>query len=81
MVLCYACIVHMDPFIHFEDPPLQCEHRQCILTVRHILVDGSYFAQTRNEAFGERDVVESFGFHHTCTVIFGTMSILFKILK
>ena len=33
--------------IHLEkDPPPQCEHCQCILTVRHILVECNHFTQT-----------------------------------
>ena len=40
IVLCRAGI---DTFIHLEDPPPQCEHCQCILTVRHILVECNHF--------------------------------------
>ena len=41
----------------------QCEHCQCILTVRHILVECKHLAQTRNYIFGRCGVVESFQFH------------------
>ena len=46
-----------------KDPPPQCEHCQCILTVRHILVECNHLAQTRNYIFGRCGVVESFQFH------------------
>ena len=42
------------PFLH------QCEHCQCILTVRHILVECNHFAREKKYIFGRRDVVESF---------------------
>ena len=46
------------------------EHCQCILTVRHILVECNHFAQERKDIFGRRDVVESFRFHPTLIVLF-----------
>ena len=46
-----------------KDPPPQCEHCQCILTVCHILVECNHLAQTRNDIFGRCGVVESFQFH------------------
>ena len=42
-------------YILRKDPPPQCEHCQCILTVRHILVDCT---QERKDIFGRGDVVE-----------------------
>ena len=60
-----------DPFIYLdEDPPLLCEHCQCILTVHHILVECNHFAQERKDIFGRRDVVQSFRFHPTLIVLF-----------
>ena len=41
----------------------QCEHCQCILTIRHILVESNHLAQTKMEELGRRNVVESFEFH------------------
>ena len=43
----------------------QCEHCQCILTVRHILVECNHFAQKMKDIFGKRNVVETFWFHPT----------------
>ena len=59
-------------YILKKDPPPQCEHCQCILTVRHILVDCNHLAQTRNDIFGRCCVVESFKFHP---------ELIFKIFK
>ena len=56
-----ACVTHS--CVLKKDPPLQCEHCQCILTVRHILVECNHLAQTRNDIFGRCGVVESFQFH------------------
>ena len=68
VVLCRARIGHT--YILKKDPPLPCEHCQCLLTVRHILVECNHFAQERKHIFGRRDVVESFRFHPTLTVLF-----------
>ena len=38
-------------YILKKDPPPQCEHCQCILTVRHILVECNHFAEKRNYIF------------------------------
>ena len=46
-----------------KDPSPECEHCQCILTVRHILVEYNHF--TEIIFFGGRDVVESYRFHPT----------------
>ena len=65
VVLCRARIGHTyvtHSYILKKDPPPQCEHCQCILTMRHILVECNHLAQTRNDIFG-RCVVEYFQFH------------------
>ena len=65
VVLCRARIGHTymtHSYILKKDPPPQCEHCQCILTVRHILVECNYLAQTRNDIFGRCGVAESFQF-------------------
>ena len=41
------------------DPFIYLEHFQCILTVRHILVECNHFARERKDIFGRRDVVEN----------------------
>ena len=67
VVLCRIRIGHTHlthSYILKKDPP-QCEHCQCILTVRHILVECNNFAQERKDIFGKSDVVESFRFHLT----------------
>ena len=76
VVLCRARISHT-PLTHSyilrKDPPPVCEHCQCILTVRHILVECNHFARERKYIFGRRDVVESFRFHPTLNyVVFKT---------
>ena len=46
VVLCHACIGHTyltHSYILKKDPPPQCEHCHCILTVRHILVESSQY--------------------------------------
>ena len=53
-----------------KDPPLQCEHCQCILTVCHILVECNHLARTRNDIFGRCCVVESFKFHPELILLF-----------
>ena len=69
--------LHLAPHTHLthsyilkKDPPPQCEHCQCNLTVRPILVECNHFARERRDIFGRRDVVESFRFHHTLIVLF-----------
>ena len=72
-ILRRACIGHTHlthSYILRKDPPPLCEHCQCILTVRHILVECNHFAQERKDIFGRRDVVESFRFHPTLIVLF-----------
>ena len=39
-------------YILKNDPPPQCEHCRCIVTVLHILVDCIHLARTRNDIFG-----------------------------
>ena len=54
VVLCRARIGHTymtHSYILKKDPPPQCEHCQCILTVRHILVECNHLAQTRNDIY------------------------------
>ena len=73
VVLCRARIGHTHlthSYILRKDPPSLCEHCQCILTVRHILVECNHFAQESKDIFGIRDVVESFRFHPTLIVLF-----------
>ena len=63
--MCHARVGHTHPmhsYILKKDPPPLCEHCQCILTVRHILVECNNFNQERKAIFGRRDVVESFRF-------------------
>ena len=67
-------------YILKKDHPPQCEHCQCILTVRHILVECNHLAQTRNDIFG-RCVVESLQFHpELVLILFTKFLFLFKIL-
>ena len=66
VVLCRARIGHTNTthsYILKKDPPPQCEHCHCILTVPHILVECNHLAQTRNDIFGRCGVVESFQLH------------------
>ena len=72
VVLCRARIGHTHlthSNILRKDPPPQCEHCQCILTDRHILMECNHFDQERKYIFGRRDV-DSFRFHLTLIVIF-----------
>ena len=72
-VLCRARIGHTyltHSYILRKDPPPLCEHCQCILTVRQILVECNHFARERKDIFDRRDVVESFRFHPTVIVLF-----------
>ena len=64
VVLCRARIRHTHlthSYILKKDPPPQ--HCQCILTVRHILVECNHLARTRNDIFGRCVVGEHFQFH------------------
>ena len=73
VVLCRARIGHTHlthSYISRKDLPPQCEHCQCILTVRHILMECNHFDQERKDIFGRRDVVESLRFNPTLIVIF-----------
>ena len=66
VVLCRARIGHTHLthcFILKKDPPPQCEHCRCTLTVRHILVECSHLKPTRKDIFGRQCVVGSFQFH------------------
>ena len=71
VVLCRTRIghTHLTHSYILKYPPPRCEHCQCILTVRHILVECNHLAQTRNDIFG-RCVVESFKFHPELILIF-----------
>ena len=54
VVLCRARISHTHlthSYILRKDPPPLCEHCQCILTVRHILVECNHFAQDALNTF------------------------------
>ena len=73
VVLCRARIGHTymtHSYILKKDPPPQCEHSQCILTVHHILVECNHLAQTRNDIFDRCGVVESLQFHPELVLIF-----------
>ena len=73
VVLCRTRIGHTHlthSYILKKDPPPLCEHCQCILTVRHILVECNHLARTRNDIFGRCGVVESFQFHPELVLIF-----------
>ena len=41
----------MRTYILRKDPPPLCEHCQCILTVRHILVECNHFGRERKDIF------------------------------
>ena len=73
VILCRARIGHTHlthSYILRKDPPPLCEHCQCILTVRHILVECNHFPRERKDILGRRDVVESFRFHPILIVLF-----------
>ena len=57
-------------YIIKKDPPPQCEHCQCNLSVRHILVECNHLARTRIAIFGICCVVGSFKFHPELILIF-----------
>jgi len=66
IVLCRSRIGHTyltHSFIFNKEEPPVCDHCQCILTVRHILVDCPHFQPVRDNIFGNVGVVESFRFH------------------
>ena len=70
--------------LHFlkKDPPPQCEHCQCILTVRHILEECNRLEMTRNYIFGRCGAVESFQLHPELVLKFLRYSeFLFQILN
>ena len=73
VVLCRVHIGHTyltHSYILKKDPPPQCEHCQCILTLRHILLECNHLAQTRNDIFGRCGLVESLQFHPELVLIF-----------
>ena len=73
VVLCRVRIGHTHlthSYILRKDPPPQCEHCQCILTVQHILVECNRFAEKRKDIFGKRNVMESFRFHPTLILLY-----------
>ena len=71
MYVCmYVCVCVTYSYILRKDPPPLCEHCQCILTVPHILVACTHFAQERMDIFSRRDVVESFSVHFTLVLLF-----------
>ena len=73
VILCRGRIGHTHlthSYILRKDPPPQCEHCQCILTVHHIFVDCNHLAQVREDIFGRRDVVKSFRFHPKLVISF-----------
>ena len=66
VVLCRGGIGHTyltHPYILKKDPPPQCEHCQCILTVRHMLVKWNHLIRTRNDIGYLVGVVEYFQLH------------------
>ena len=66
VVLCRTLVGHtylIHSYILKKDPPPRCEHCQCNLRVRHILVECNHLAQTRNDMFGRCGVVESLRLH------------------
>ena len=73
VVLCRVRIGHthlIHSYILRKDSPPLCEHCQCIMTVRHILVECNNFARESTDIFGRRDVMESSRFHPTLIVLF-----------
>ena len=67
VVLCHMHLSHS--YILGKDSPPLCEHCQCILTVRYILVECNHFAQERKDIFDRIDV-KSFRFHSTLILLF-----------
>ena len=67
VVLCCARIGHTHlnhSYIFMKDLPPQCERCQCILTVKHILLE------KRKVIFGKRNVMASFKFHPTLILLY-----------
>ena len=62
--------VHRHLYTVKKDPQPQCEHCQCILTVRHILVECNHLAQTRKDISARREVMESFRSYPTFVPLF-----------
>ena len=56
-----CCLVDYNLLGH----PIDSVHCQCILTVRHILMECNHFGQAREDIFGRRDVLELFRFRPT----------------
>ena len=84
VVLCRVRIGHTHlthSYILRKDPPPLCEHCQCILKVRHILVECNHFAQERKDIVGRRDVVESLTFHSTLILIFLKQTEFYRTFK
>ena len=80
IVLCRTRIGHThltQAYALKKDPPPVCERCQCILTVRHILVECNHFAEERKDTFG-RDVVESFRFHPTLILFLKQIEFYYK---
>ena len=79
--LCRARIgrTHLTHSYILNDPPLQREYCQCVLTVRHILVECNNFAEKRKDIFGGRELVELFTFHPTLILCY-LKSVLFYVL-
>ena len=79
IVLCRARIgrIHLThSYILRKGPLPQCEHCQCILTVRHILVECNNFVEKRKGIFDKRNVVESFRFNLTLILFYLKVSVL-----
>ena len=68
-------------YILRKDPPPQCEHCQCIMTVRHILVECNHFAKTRKKIFCRSNVVGSFRFHNDFHLTFWTQTCFYNQFK
>ena len=58
-----SCVMPASIIHPKERSSTSCEHCQCILTVRHILVECNHLARTRNDIFGRCGVVEYLQFH------------------
>ena len=78
VVLCRAHIsqTQTHSYTLSKDPPPQCEHNQCIMTVRHILVESNNFAEKRKDLFGKRNVMESLRFYSTLILLYKRVSVL-----
>ena len=83
VVLCRASIIVTyltRVFILNKDPPPQCEHCQCTLTVRHILMECDHRKPTRKDIFGNTNILECFQFHPELILNFLKKLIVFKVL-